>query len=107
MKQRIRQVNMMDEVTTVENDLEQARSELHHTLEQVGQKIQATGTRLIQPETVVRLFPLLSLCLVGAAGFIAGTGRNRTGIFSAFATGLLAGFIIERHSLETKAPVGE
>jgi hypothetical protein len=98
---------MTDEMAKVENDLEQARTELHHTLEQVNQKIEAAGAQLIQPESVFRLFPLLSMCLAGAAGFAAGSGRSRTRIFGAFATGLLAGLIIKRHSSQTTAVHGE
>jgi len=96
---------MMDEVATIENELDQARSELHHTLEQVSQKIQVAGMGLTQPENVLRRSPLLSICLAGTAGLIAGLSRNQTKIFGAFATGLLAGYILELRSLEANAGV--
>jgi ElaB/YqjD/DUF883 family membrane-anchored ribosome-binding protein len=91
-------MNMADEMTQIEDDLDEARAELHQTLEQVNQKVEAIGLRLTQPENVLRLFPLFSICLAGAAGFAAGSVRNRRRMFGAFATGLLAGFIVTRRS---------
>jgi ElaB/YqjD/DUF883 family membrane-anchored ribosome-binding protein len=91
-------MNMADEMTQIEDDLDEARAELHQTLEQVNQKVEAIGTRLIHPENVLRLHPVLSICLAGAAGFAAGSARSRRRIFGAFATGLLVGFIVKRRA---------
>jgi hypothetical protein len=89
---------MTDEVAKIESDLDQAREELHQTLEQVNQKVEAVGTELTRPENIHRLAPLVSICLAGAAGLAAGSARNRSRMFGTFATGLLAGFIIKRRS---------
>jgi hypothetical protein len=91
-------MNMTDEVAKIENDLDQARTELHQTLEQVNQKVEAVGRWLIQPDSVLRRYPLLSISLAGAVGFATGSASNRSRMFGAFATGLLAGFITKRPS---------
>jgi ElaB/YqjD/DUF883 family membrane-anchored ribosome-binding protein len=89
---------MTDEVAQIEKDLDQARAELHQTLEQMNQKVEAVGTQLIRPENVLRVNPLLSICLAGAAGVVAGTARNRRGKLGAFVAGLIVGFAIRRCS---------
>jgi hypothetical protein len=81
----------MTEMVRVEDDLARARQDLSQTLEQVNQKIAAAGTRLIRPENLLRISPVLTVGLAVAAGFAVGSARNRGEKFGAFAIGLLVG----------------
>jgi len=81
----------MTEVATIEDDLAQARQDLHQTLEQVNQKVAAVGTRLTRPRNLLRAKPVLTIGLAAAAGFAFGSSRNRGEKFGAFAIGLIVG----------------
>jgi len=81
----------MTEVARIEDDLARARQDLSQTLEQVNQKVAAVGTRLIRPENLLRINPVLTIGLAAAAGFAVGSTRNRGEKFGAFAVGLLIG----------------
>jgi hypothetical protein len=81
----------MTEVARIEDDLARARQDLSQTLEQVNQKVAAVGTRLIRPENLLRINPVLTIGLAAAAGFADGSTRNRGEKFGAFAVGLLIG----------------
>jgi len=81
----------VNEVTAIEDDLAQARQELHQTLEQVNQKVAAAGTRFIRPRNLLRAKPVLTIGLAAAAGYAFGSARNRREKFGAFAIGLLVG----------------
>jgi hypothetical protein len=86
-------MNMTDEVTRLETDLDEARAELHHTLEEINQKVEA---QLFRPDDLLRRHPLMSIGLAGAAGFAAGISRDRAVMLGAFGTGLLIGLAIMR-----------
>jgi hypothetical protein len=96
----------MTEVARVENDLAQARQDLHQTLEQVNQKAAAIGTRLIRPENLLRIKPVLTIGLAAAAGFAAGSTRNRGEKFGAFAIGLLVGIAFRSRSTPRESSRG-
>ena len=96
----------MTEVAKIENGLAQARQDLHQTLEQVNQKVEAVGTRLIRPENLLRISPVLTICLAGAAGIAAGTVRNRSQNFEAFAMGLLVGIAFRRRTMRKDSTRG-
>jgi hypothetical protein len=81
----------MTEVAAIEDDLAQARQDLHQTLGQVNQKVAAVGTRFIRPRNLLRAKPVLTIGLAAAAGFAFGSSRNRGEKFGAFAVGLLFG----------------
>ena len=88
----------MNEVSKLENDLDEARAELHQTLAQINQKV---DTQLIRPENILRRHPLASLGLAGVAGFAAGVSRDRATMLGAFGTGLLIGLAIIRASSQS------
>jgi hypothetical protein len=86
--------DMTDEVTRLESDLDEARAELHQTLEQINHKVE---TQFLRPDDIVRRHMTLSIGLAGLAGFAAGLSRDRAAMLGAFGTGLLIGFAIMRH----------
>jgi len=67
---------MEDNVGQIESELEEARQDLHQTVAEVNQKVEAAATQL-QPEHLVERHPLLSVCIAGALGFTLGNRANR------------------------------
>ena len=75
----------MEEITKIENDLEQARQDLHQTMVEVNQKVEEVGTRL-QPDSIVRRNPVAAACVAGALGLLAGS-RDKIPILAALILG--------------------
>lgn len=84
---------MADEVTRVENELDEARGELLQTLRQIHRKVDA---QVLRPENILRVNPLMSIGLASAVGFTTGITRDRLRTFGIFGVGLLAGLAIMR-----------
>lgn len=67
---------MGNNIGQIENELEEARQDLHQTVTEVNQKVEAVATHL-QPEHLVERHPLLSVCIAGALGFALGNRESR------------------------------
>ena len=84
----------MDDITKIENDLEQARQDLHQTMAEVNLKVEEVSTRL-QPESIVKRNPVAAACVAGALGYIAGSRGERLPILAAVILGSLVGVIVK------------
>jgi hypothetical protein len=62
----------MSNVSEIESDLEQARDQLHRTLDEMNRKAAATGSDIVATEQQIRRYPVASLCGAFALGFAAG-----------------------------------
>ena len=97
----------MTEVARIENDLAQARQDLHQTLEQVNQKVGLVGTQFIRPENLLRVKPALTICLAGIAGLMVGAARKEGESFGAFAMGLVVGLALRGRQNEGESKRGK
>ena len=66
---------MEDNIDRIKDELEEARQSLHQTVTEVNQKVEAVTTQL-QPSHVVERYPLWSICIAGAIGFVSGNRSN-------------------------------
>jgi len=96
----------MTEVAKIENDLAQARQDLHQTLGQVNQKVGQAGIQFIRPENLLRVKPALTICLGGVAGLMVGAARRETENFGAFAMGLVVGFALRGRQIGRESKGG-
>lgn len=79
----------MEDIAKIENELEQARQDLHQTMTEVNQKVEDVGTRL-QPESILKRNPVAAACAAGALGYLAGSRGERIPILAAL---ILGGFV--------------
>jgi hypothetical protein len=77
----------MSDIAQVERELEQARQNLNHTLEEVNRKAAATAE--ILPERPIRRYPMSSLCGALALGFAAGGSPTPAVLLAMIAIGAL------------------
>jgi hypothetical protein len=68
---------MEDNIDRIRDELEEARQSLHQTVTEVNQKVEEVTTQF-QPSHVVEKYPLWSVCIAGALGFISGNRSSAT-----------------------------
>ncbi len=64
----------MSDIAEIERDVEQARGNLHRTLDAIDHKAAATSDLLV-PEQQIRRYPVWSLCGALALGLTVGGAR--------------------------------
>jgi hypothetical protein len=75
----------MSDIGKLDRDLEQAREQLAHTVEEINRKAMTTAQEIYLPQDPIRRHPIPALCGAMALGFAAG-GRR----LPALAFGMLA-----------------
>ncbi len=84
---------MEDNISTIKNDLEEARQDLQQTTSEVTQKMETVGAQL-QPEYIVKQHPLAVTASAAAVGFILGSTGDHPLMPSAFLLGGVLGMLI-------------
>jgi hypothetical protein len=77
----------MNDIVEIERDLERAREQLVHTLNEMNRKATATAQELLLPEEPIRRHPIPSLFGAMALGFAAGGSRIPALVFGMLAVG--------------------
>jgi len=84
---------MEDNISNIQNDLEEARQDLQQTTSEVTQKIETIGAQL-QPDYIVKSYPLAVTAAVAAVGFLLGSTGDHPLMPSAFLLGGVLGMLI-------------
>jgi len=77
----------MSNLSDIERELDQARGNLSHTLEEVNRKAASAGSGRRISEQHIRSFPISSLCGAMALGFAAGGAPAPAMIFGVIVLG--------------------
>ncbi len=64
-----------ERISEKEDQLDEARRGLQDTMTEVDEKLERTGLA-IQPDQLVRTYPVTATCLAGAIGFLVGSKAN-------------------------------
>lgn len=83
-----------EEITRIGEELEQARQDFQETLVKIDQKVKRTESR-INPERLVKRFPLTACSLAAGLGFFVGQRDKGRTIALAFAIGGLLGKMLK------------
>jgi ElaB/YqjD/DUF883 family membrane-anchored ribosome-binding protein len=81
---------MTDEITRLQEQLEEAEKDLQQSLSAMNQKVEAVGIRL-PAEKAVQEHPIAAAGLAMAAGFALGSEVTRPSLIGALALGVLFG----------------
>jgi hypothetical protein len=90
----------MESIEKIENELEQAKQDLHQTIAEVNLKVEEVGTRL-QPEGLVKRNPMAAACVAAALGYVAGSRGERLPILAAIIVGSLVAIMV-KNSVEAR-----
>lgn len=63
------------QIAKMEDELDDARQHLQDTIHQVDEKLERTGLAL-QPDHLIKNYPISASCLAGALGFLVGAKAN-------------------------------
>jgi ElaB/YqjD/DUF883 family membrane-anchored ribosome-binding protein len=69
------QMTTDEQIAEKEDQLDDARRGLQDTMTEVDEKLERTGLA-IQPDQLVRTYPVTATCLAGAIGFLVGSKAN-------------------------------
>lgn len=64
-----------ERISEKEDQLDDARRDLHDTMTEVDEKLERTGLA-VHPGQLVRTHPVAATCLAGALGFLVGAKAN-------------------------------
>ncbi len=92
-------MDMADEITRLQAQLEEAETDLQQSLSEVNQKVEAVDLRR-RTEKAIKRHPLASLCLGATVGFALGSGPTRFPLIATFGLGMLLGLEIRSHESE-------
>jgi len=89
---RLLSMDMADEISKLQNQLEEAEADLQESLSEVNHRVEAADLRL-RAEKAIKRHPIAALCAAGAAGLVLGSGKgSRSSLLGALLLGALFGF---------------
>jgi ElaB/YqjD/DUF883 family membrane-anchored ribosome-binding protein len=81
---------MPDQISKLQEQLEEAESDLQQSLNEVNQRVESVDFRP-KAESVIRRHPLAAIAIGAAAGYLLGARTTRSALFGALALGVIAG----------------
>jgi hypothetical protein len=95
-------MDMADQISKLQTQLEEAEADLQESLSEVNQRVEAVGARL-RAEQAIKDHPIAALCLGAAAGLIVGgSNSSPSSLLGALVMGAVLGLAVGSQPGEDK-----
>ena len=84
-------MDMADQISKLQVELEEAETDLQQSLSEVNQRVEAAALRP-RVEDAIKRHPVAAVCAGAAAGFVIGGGESKLALAGALALGIFLGF---------------